>query len=154
MTSQFGSLWGGRHEVLKSSRSNGQVSVCRAWNALPNNEEHKVEAIMEPFRSPSFGRHSFGHGFDLQVSSSLSQGLLFEGVLNGIVFVFVLVIIFLLVYHLQSCLNTTEIKFTKNVKAIVYFSPLATNIMFWLRVLIRINIAATKLEPVSGVIRI
>ena len=31
----------------------GQVSVCRAWNALPNNVEHKVEAIMEPFRSPA-----------------------------------------------------------------------------------------------------
>ena len=27
----------------------GQV-LCRAWNALPNNIEHKVEAIMEPFR--------------------------------------------------------------------------------------------------------
>ena len=29
----------------------GQMSVCRAWNALPNNVEHKVEAITEPFRS-------------------------------------------------------------------------------------------------------
>ena len=34
----------------------GQVSVCRAWNALPNNVEHKVEAIMEPFRSPAGDR--------------------------------------------------------------------------------------------------
>ena len=32
----------------------GQVSVCRAWNALPNNVEHKVEAIVEPFRSPYY----------------------------------------------------------------------------------------------------
>ena len=31
----------------------GQMSVCRTWNALPNNVEHKVEAIMEPFRSPA-----------------------------------------------------------------------------------------------------
>ena len=31
----------------------GQVS---AWNALPNNVEHKVEAIMEPFRSPAGDR--------------------------------------------------------------------------------------------------
>ena len=34
----------------------GQVSACRAWNALPNNVEHKVEAIMEPFRSPAGDR--------------------------------------------------------------------------------------------------
>ena len=34
----------------------GQVNVCRAWNALPNNVEHKVEAIMEPFRSPAGDR--------------------------------------------------------------------------------------------------
>ena len=34
----------------------GQVSVCRAWNALPNNVEHKVEASMEPFRSPAGDR--------------------------------------------------------------------------------------------------
>ena len=34
----------------------GQMSVCRAWNALPNNVEHKVEAIMEPFRSPAGDR--------------------------------------------------------------------------------------------------
>ena len=34
----------------------GQVSVCRAWNALPNNVEHKVEAIVEPFRSPAGDR--------------------------------------------------------------------------------------------------
>ena len=30
----------------------GQMSVCRAWNALPNNVEHKVEAIMEHFGPP------------------------------------------------------------------------------------------------------
>ena len=36
---------------LLAGQIRGQMSVCRAWNALPNNEEHKVEAIMEPFRS-------------------------------------------------------------------------------------------------------
>ena len=67
---------------LLAGQIRGQVSVCRAWNKLPNNVEHKVEAIMEPFRSPPgmaaslrdpgsvhfmCGRHSLGHGFDLQV---------------------------------------------------------------------------------------
>ena len=36
---------------LPAGQIRGQVSVCRAWNALPNNVEHKVGAIMEPFRS-------------------------------------------------------------------------------------------------------
>ena len=35
---------------LPAGQIRGQVSVCRAWNALPNNVEHKVVAIMEPFR--------------------------------------------------------------------------------------------------------
>ena len=34
----------------------GQVSACRALNALPNNVEHNFEAIMEPFRSPAVDR--------------------------------------------------------------------------------------------------
>ena len=34
----------------------GQMSVGRARNALPNNVGHKVEAIMEPFRSPAGDR--------------------------------------------------------------------------------------------------
>ena len=32
-----------------------QDSVCCAWNALPNNVENKVEAIMEPFSVPRRG---------------------------------------------------------------------------------------------------
>ena len=39
--------------IFLAGQIRGQVSVCRAWNALPNNVEHKVEAIMEPFRSPT-----------------------------------------------------------------------------------------------------
>ena len=37
--------------MILAGQIRGQMSVCRAWNALPNNVEHKVEAIMEPFRS-------------------------------------------------------------------------------------------------------
>ena len=39
--------------ALLAGQIRGQMSVCRAWNALPNNVEHKVEAIMEPFRTPA-----------------------------------------------------------------------------------------------------
>ena len=39
-------------DQLLAGQIRGQMSVYRAWNALPNNVEHKVEAIMEPFRSP------------------------------------------------------------------------------------------------------
>ena len=35
------------------------------WQVKSVHVEHKVEASMEPFRSPSRGRHSLGHGFDL-----------------------------------------------------------------------------------------
>ena len=44
------------HWVTLAGQICGQVSVRRAWNALPNNVEHKVEAIMEPFRSPAGDR--------------------------------------------------------------------------------------------------
>ena len=42
--------------VRLAGQIRGQMSVCSAWNALPNNVEHKVEAIMEPFRSPAGDR--------------------------------------------------------------------------------------------------
>ena len=42
-----------KYTVVLAGQIRGQVSVCRSWNALPNNVEHKVEAIMEPFRSPT-----------------------------------------------------------------------------------------------------
>ena len=44
------------YPVSLADQIRGQVSVCRAWNALPNNVEHKVEAIVEPFRSPAGDR--------------------------------------------------------------------------------------------------
>ena len=31
----------------------GQMSPCRAWKALPNNVEHIVGAVLEPFRIPT-----------------------------------------------------------------------------------------------------
>ena len=48
--SSYDTMWGLAGQIR------GQMSVCRAWNALPNNVEYKVEAIMEPFRSPAGDR--------------------------------------------------------------------------------------------------
>ena len=49
---RFHAIWDFMSLRFLRGQIRGQVSVCRAWNALPNNVEHKVEAIMEPFRSP------------------------------------------------------------------------------------------------------
>ena len=40
------------HFQVFAGQIRGQMSVCRAWNVLPNNVEHKVEAIMEHFGPP------------------------------------------------------------------------------------------------------
>ena len=49
-TSGAGQFWGSPRveRIILAGQIRGQVSVCRAWNALPNNVEHNVEAIMEP----------------------------------------------------------------------------------------------------------
>ena len=50
----------------------GQIHGC-AWNALPNNVEHKVEAIMEPFWSPPERKYLLWVAFQWQDGGTMGE---------------------------------------------------------------------------------
>ena len=46
----------GKTYMYSAGQIRGQMSVCRAWKALPNNVEHIVGAVLEPFQNPTGNR--------------------------------------------------------------------------------------------------